>query len=89
VVGRTADEPDGRGAPGRGPRGATDVVPLHLHTRRGGELSWQDRGRASLPRRVVEDGAGLIQYDGVAYELEDAFDDGRTVTVWARSPQGA
>ncbi|WP_026909537.1 hypothetical protein [Patulibacter minatonensis] len=89
MTGRTAQDPDGRGVPEHRPRAGADVVPVRLHTRRGGELRWQDRGRAFLPRDIVAAGAGSIRYDGVAYELEDVFDDGRTVAVWVRSSRAA
>jgi hypothetical protein len=62
---------------------------VHLHTSREGHLDWTDRGPAEVPERVLEVGRSGLVCDGVVYAVEDVFDDGRTITVWAREDRTA
>lgn len=63
------------------------LVAVELHTRRTGELQWHDRGKAHVPETVTTGRSRALRYDAVVYAVEDVYDDGRTVTVWARAPE--
>lgn len=61
---------------------------VHLQTRRAGELRWHDRGERALPRGLLQDRTTTFLLDGLRYVVEDAFDDGSRVSVWARTDDG-
>lgn len=62
---------------------------VSLLTRRAGELRWHDRGGWRVPRRLLHDRAATFLVDGLSYVVEDSFDDGGRLTVWARTDDGS
>lgn len=84
---RQRDAAPARSGPPSG-RPGTAAVTVGLLTRRAGELRWHDRGEWTIARRLLRDRTATFLVDGLSYVVEDAFDDGRSVTVWARTDDG-